>query len=555
MWWVVIGAIIALLPASCAHMRALWQPPHPVVLLTLDSINVRHLSAYGYGRNTTPNIGRLAREGVLFLRAYSTSAWTSPGLVSILTGLYPTVHGVTRRGNSVPQRLPALAGVLALKGYQTPGLSYLLSLPDYANLGFAPTPTGLGAAPDEADDSVLRRWLARGPEGPFFLWHHYAATHLPYNPPRPYRDRFYREGETITEFVQKIQTAPVCRKTEKQADALPGERIAVEDLYDGELAHQDHLLGQMLDYLRDIGLLDSSLLIVTADHGEELLEHGFVGHASTSLAGTLYNEVTHIPLIMRFPGGRYPGVVDQPVSQVDIMPTILDFLGIEPPSGLQGRSLMALIRGQKAAPRPLFHETTTCGYQCAEGETPGHLTSLILGPWKLISTRKGSEVEFELYNLEQDSSEQHNLIHKENHQAETMKQLMARQILLNQSLASDIRKFPFEKKATRARAPQWAPIILIPPADEILRFSGGESWLALEWSGEEEAEYTIEYQAGSGDKFLSGRFEVRGILKKFGPIPRSTWAVLPSYNPYRFRIRQEPEGPWSPWREFTISAW
>ncbi len=534
------------------HER-LWPPPYSVVLLTMDGINVSHLGAYGYGRDNTPNLDRLAREGVLFLRAYSTSAWTSPGLVSTITGLYPTVHGVAARGKSIPDGITTLPRALARNGYQSPGLSYLLSIPNYANLGFSPTPTGLGADPDDADDKILRLWLDSRPQEPFFLWYHYAISHLPYQPPEPWRRLFYRKGEADTEFVRKVQTQPVYRKSQKEADVTHGERMAVEDLYDAELAYQDHLLGKTLDYMRKLGLPDRVLLIITADHGEEILEHGFVGHASTSLAGTLHNELTHIPLIMRFPGGRYRGLrINQAVSQVDIMPTILDFLGIKHPSDLQGLSLMPLIRGEKTTTRPIFQETTPCGYQCPEGEIPDHLTSIVMGHWKLVSTRKGSQVDFELYSLKRDPGESHNLIHSESRQAEIMKQILARQILLNQSLASDLRISLSGQRVVSARAPQWAPIILLPRDGETLSFSPGESLLVLEWIGNEDAEYTIEYRVGSGDRFLSGRFVVRGSRKKFGPIPHSTWNVLPNYNPFRFRIRQEPEGPWSPWREFSI---
>ncbi|MBW2308837.1 MAG: sulfatase [Deltaproteobacteria bacterium] len=550
--WPIITVVLA---AGCAHLRERLRPPaYSVVLLTLDSINVRHVGAYGYGRDTTPHLDRLAREGALFMRAYSTSAWTSPGLVSILTGLYPTAHGVRERGKSVPHGLTTLPRALARRGYQSPGLSYLLSIPNYAYLGFSPTPTDLGVAPDEADDAALRLWLAARPQEPFFLWYHYAISHLPYRPPEPWRSRFYREGEAETEFVRKVNTLPVYRKSEHEMEVTPGERKAVEDLYDAELAYQDHLLGKTLDYMRKLELLDRAILIITADHGEEVLERGFVGHASTSLAGTLHGELTNIPLIMRFPGGRYRGVIDQPVSQVDIMPTILDFLDIKPPAGLQGRTLMPLIRGEKTVVRPLFQETTTCGYQCPEGENSDHLTSIVMGSWKLISTRKGSKVGFELYDLERDPDERHNLILSESRQAEIMKQVLARQILLNQSLASDLQRGPQGKLTSRAGSPDLAPIILLPHSGDTLRFSPGETRIVLEWVGSEAADYTIEYRVGSGDKLLSGRFGVRGNRKKFGPIPLSTWEMLPNYNPFRFRIRQEPDGPWSPWREFTISA-
>jgi len=213
-----------------------------------------------------------------------------------------------------------------------------------------------------------------GLEGqPFFSYLHFLDVHWPYDPPGPFRDVFEPPATDI-DFATPAWRV-LKRRIRDGAIRLSGsDREAMVDLYDGELRFTDDQIGRIVEALRGRGLLDRTLVVLLADHGEEFLEHGKIGHGNS-----LYDELLRVPLLMRFPDGRHGGArVATPVSLVDVLPTLAAFSGIDPPAAVSGRSLLPILRGEAAADRPMLYSEGIHGslyQQC-----------LRTGPWKYIAT-------------------------------------------------------------------------------------------------------------------------------------------------------------------------
>src|SRR6185436_6011947 len=331
-------AALAILAGGCRHPE---EAPN-LVLVTIDTLRADHTTPYGYGRDTTPVLARLAREGVAVDLAYAPMATTGPSHAALLTSRYPVSLGYLRNGQRLDEAQTTLAERLRAAGYRTSAAvsSFVLD----RRLGFAQgfgtydcrcdraratatierwegltVPAGFDRRADETTDVALA-WLARrGRDRPFFLWVHYFDPHHPYSPPAPYDRRF----------------APP-----PAATGLPRRAVA---LYDGEIAFTDHQLGRLLDAIDAEGLAARTLVVVTADHGEGLMQHGHMGHGLH-----LYEEAVRVPLVFRWPGSLPAGaLVPGPVEHVDLVPTVLDLLGLPRGGGeIEGQSLAAALRGQ-----------------------------------------------------------------------------------------------------------------------------------------------------------------------------------------------------------------
>ncbi len=310
-----------------------------VIIFTIDSCRADRFGTYGNQPSPTPNIDQWARRGTVFTNASSVSAWTAPGLVSILSGLYPRVHGVDNRDRMGSPEIQTLPRIFREKGYRTPNLNFFTFAPYYRNLG-------LGAVERKylgADESkTILNWLegntGPGSESPFFLWFHTTLVHQPYRPAQ----------EAMPAPREDLEKSPGIKAVLNGAIVpfgsthfTPDDKPVLDALYEAELKEVDTLFGKVLQLLEDRQLLDSTLIVVTADHGEELLDHGFVGHASTSLHAKLYQELVHIPLFVSWPGHVPSGmIVSDPVSQIDILPTVSRLCGVEIPARSSGtRSL------------------------------------------------------------------------------------------------------------------------------------------------------------------------------------------------------------------------
>ncbi len=311
------------------------EPARPnVLLITIDTLRADHLSSYGYHLLTTPRLDRLAAEGVRFERAYTAIPLTGPSHISLLTGRYPQEHGGKVNGQPLAEdpRLVTLAQILQSNNYRT--AAYVSAWPLKKRL------TRLDRGFEIYDQEFNRqyqlfnsyrsaedvtplaiRWMQErakdSPREPFFLWAHYFDPHKPYHLREEFSHLKPNPGGTY-------QPAPL---NKKMADRIRR--------YDTEIAYTDHHIGKLLDELETLGLRESTLIIVVADHGESLGERGYVGHGRQ-----LYDNIVRVPLILSYPATIPSGrVVHQHVSLLDVMPTVLDLLGIDFPLSLQGKTL------------------------------------------------------------------------------------------------------------------------------------------------------------------------------------------------------------------------
>lgn len=324
-----------------------------VLLITIDTLRADHLSCYGYHLKTSPNIDALAAEGVRFERAHTAIPLTGPAHISLFTSRYPQEHGAIRNGVAPRKEssLVFLPEVLRRHGYRT--AAFVSAWPLKTRL------THLSRWFDRYDEELPRRyqlvnsmrdaedvtpaairWLEDNRGVPFFLWVHYFDPHSPYE----FRAKFSK----LTRTGGPAQPA---------ANAEMRDRI---QRYDSEVAYTDYWVGRLLAALDRLEMRDSTLVVLTADHGESLGEHSYVGHGRH-----LYNNIVHIPLIFRFPGRIAGGEVEErPVSLLDITPTILDLLVEDRQAfsklkaAFSGRSLAgSLLRDEPPLERPIRYLT------------------------------------------------------------------------------------------------------------------------------------------------------------------------------------------------------
>src|SRR3990170_3090161 len=393
-----------------------------ILLFTIDACRPDHFGCYGYNRNTTPNIDRLAGDGVLFTHAFSQSAWTTPGMISIFTSLYTPTHGVDAKDRTLKDDVLTLTKVLKKNGYAAPVLPKFVDIPNYWHLGFEVVDKEQFQA-EEGEDLLKLLEAYKGQR--FFIWYHYHGLHLPYNPQNPY-DKIFQEDifngiSADTEAVSVVKKKSVIKNNSVNFNST--DRKVIIALYDGQVRQLDDYIGQLTEKMKKWGILDNTVIIVTSDHGEELFEHGFIGHASTSLNAKLYDEIIHIPLIIWWPKKIKHRVVDELVQQIDVMPTILDILGLPIPEGLHGYSLSTLMRGKPAHNlRPVFCETILGGYQSTKEMEDIKLRCIRTKEWKLIYTNTLTsnvssggldEGKYELYNFSSDPKEERDIF--ENH--------------------------------------------------------------------------------------------------------------------------------------------
>ena len=314
---------------SCTESR---RPPN-ILLISIDSLRSDHLGSYGYFRNTSPNLDKLAAEGARFETAIAPSPWTLPSHVTMLTGRHPAAHGVTTNRRRLGEDIPTLAEVLRVAGYATAGFvsgPYLrddfgydrgFEIYDQSMAALSPDASREGISSPQLIEALLG-WLgehqAESPERPFFAFLHLWDVHYDFAPPPPWDTLFDPgyEGSIDGRYVESL------------GKGLSERDLAhVIALYDGEIGFTDSQLGRLFAAMETRGLRPDTLIIVTADHGEEFLEHGKIGHAME-----VFDESLRVPLIFSFPGKIQPGlVIEEQVRLMDLPRTILGLAGIEAP--------------------------------------------------------------------------------------------------------------------------------------------------------------------------------------------------------------------------------
>jgi arylsulfatase A-like enzyme len=372
--------LLAALAPACGDEGPRQAPPGApsVLLVSIDSLRPDHLSCYGYPFETSPTIDRLAREGVRFAQAVSTSSWTLPAHAALFTGLYDSGHGLVDNGLRLAEAQVTLAEVLRRYGWQTAGFfggPYLH--PTFGvSQGFDLYRSCMTAVADDLSGEAVRaesraregashgdvtgprtveefgRWLQTADERPFLAFVHLWDVHYDFIPPPGYAERFdpdYAGDLTGVEFMQNPRVAP---------DMDPRDLRHLRALYDGEIRFTDDNLALILDALEAAGRLENTIVVVTADHGEEFFEHGRKGHQHS-----LYEELVRIPLVFHWKGrlgtsggAAAPVVPTTQARLVDVMPTLLALCGIDDVPTVNGRDLSPLLRGETLPAEPALTE-------------------------------------------------------------------------------------------------------------------------------------------------------------------------------------------------------
>lgn len=352
---VALGTLVSF--ASCGRAGGNVAPPN-VLLILIDALRPDHLGVYGYSRNTSPVIDDLARGGVVFENATSPASWTKPAVASLFTGLDPLQHRVfTGNNRDTEGRITSdvlieehltLAEVLRSAGYRTGGFVRNAHLRPFLGFGqgFDFYRADLGDATEVTEQFL--DWLQQGRTEKFFAYLHLLDVHWPYSPPDPFA-KVFEPPEADLEFNER-DTWKLLERKARSGDMVISEADieAMNALYDGEIRYIDAALGQLFASLRARGLYDNTLIVLTADHGEEFLDHRGVSHGQT-----LYDEMLRVPLIIRGPGLTPRRVRDQ-VELIDILPTVLSLTGVKAPPGLSGRDLRGLLEGEETRPATVF---------------------------------------------------------------------------------------------------------------------------------------------------------------------------------------------------------
>jgi len=369
-----------------------------LILISIDTLGAKHLGAYGYTRQTAPFIAELAAEGCVFDNVVAAATTTAPSHMTLFTSLQPSVHAV--RGNAAGTRLPASAPTLAERlrdqGFATAAITEGGGIRPRRGFerGFASyveNPTRIPHEPGTQSALTLPRaldWIRNLGQRRFFLFVHTYEVHGPYLPPQAYESLFTDASQGRPE--------------------PPGAQRALR--YDREIRYVDDELRRFVAGLDELGRLRDTLLVVTSDHGEEFMEHGGVGHGAAP-----YQEVLHVPLVFQGPGVPGGRRIQEPVGLVDLMPTLLDLLGLPLPPGLTGRSFARFVSGETPGSgwrqRPLFSEAWFRYRQTPSGRRPVEQPTLAvrLGDRKLIRFREAGGFRYELYHLASDPGEQQDL--------------------------------------------------------------------------------------------------------------------------------------------------
>ncbi len=407
-WLILIFVLFSVVFVSLKVISG-GDPPN-IIFISIDTLRQDHVGSYGYSKNITPVLDKIASEGVRFENSYSTAPWTLPSHMSMFTGLPPSVHKVDFDIKKLDERIKTFPEHLKGNGYHTGGIVsaiYLKKTYGYAR-GFDYYQHMYNKGVEKITDSGLK-WITEQDDSPFFLFLHYFDAHWPYQPPTEYA---LKMGVNISEkrwrhygrlnFLRKY--------SDPKIDMPPEIRKRVINLYDAEILRVDTNIGRIVEFLKKKGIYDNTVIVITSDHGEEFKEHGSFGHFHQ-----LYSELINVPLIIRYPERFTAGLVPEvPVSSVDISGTLLSIADIPIPDQFNqyGFNLCEIVKNKKNShkKRKLISETR---------KESSHHFSLISDNYKYITPYRYNplrkkevwiDVGRSLYNVKEDREDQQNLI-------------------------------------------------------------------------------------------------------------------------------------------------
>lgn len=428
------GAPILYAPEGVAD-----QPKPNLLLISLDTLRRDRIGLYGCNRPISPNLDAFAQECAIFDLAIAPSPWTTPTHASIFTGLHPTTHqaGVMSRGFALREHFLTLAEIARQNGYFTAAITEGVAVAGYHGFAQGFDSYSDGPAPDqprcgtaETTFAEATAWIERYGRLPFMLFVHTYEVHHPYGAPEPWLSRF-ADPDAENLYGNFFDDA----KTEAQ-------RAQVRDLYDSSVAYADHHLGRFLDRVRALGLLENTLVVIFADHGEEFWEHGVCGHTAH-----VYDEVLRVPLLVRRPGSHQENRrIQNLVSTLDLFPTCLELLGLPVPNlgPAQALSLCPLLRGETGYARTEVISELSTVIKCAAWpngmpveflshsvRTPNEKYMRTNYPWidRLHKSGesladKAPELSEEFYDLQSDAGEQTNIFEKQSERAAPFRALL-----------------------------------------------------------------------------------------------------------------------------------
>jgi len=395
LWQRILAGLLAV-AALAGHSSFAAPPARPnIIFILVDTLRADHVGCYGYKRDTTPTLDRLAAEGARFDQMIAASGWTMPSVMTMFTSIEPSLHGAVSSKHALVRGVTTLAAELSKAGYQTVGftsnpmthskfgfgsgfdfyddftvlLSFELNLFDHVEAHCG----AHGSVTNPVVNRTVLSWAKRRrePSKPLFLFLVYFDPHADYIPPPPY-DRMFDP-----DFDGEVDGRQMYRRSKDDVFS-PRDQEHIRALYDGEIRHTDEHLRQLLGSLRELGIMDNALTLILSDHGEEFWDHGATLHGHT-----LYDELIHVPCILHWPGRIKPGqVIREQTGHIDVMPTLLTAAGVPVPQQCLGRVWPTVARASTvvtapsttAAPadraRPYFSETEVHAPQLRAIRTP-----------------------------------------------------------------------------------------------------------------------------------------------------------------------------------------
>lgn len=532
----VTGAVtIAALAAVAAVLGTVGctkpMPPAPganLLLLSVDSLRCDRLPPFSDDGPSMPHLQALQARGMVLTNAWAVAPWTAPSMVSVLTGVYPPTHGVAVRDDTTSPQLPTLMRLAEAAGYRLGNLTFFSEISYFRSLGLPPAEPGLQHS---REGDALARFLDRGDsDAPFAVWLHLLEPHLPYGA-SGYRAREVAiPGSSGLELSQLRAEVPL-----GSVEFAAGDRERLLDLYDHDLELLDTSIGEILDVLSTRDLLEKTIIVLVGDHGEELLDHGWVGHASTAIHAKLVPEILHVPMVLAGPGIP-AGVVSSELAQhVDLLPTLCRVSQLPEPARLDGKALR-LYEDRVRSERELLFFDSSVGGNLTPSERRNerlqaasdakcllqHHTGLVTGT--AVEHRELVPGACTPQRLERLGKE---LVRWQRRQAAQRMEMLA-----------DAGGTPPAPETIKAMA---LTVDVVEPAagtELEWRRTGGQ--ISLRWvlpeSFEKPPAVWIEYSTSGGLAALDGVFQTTGTQIVFGPFPQGFWNDVAGHSPFRFRV-------------------